>query len=324
MRRMLSDRRGFTLIELLVVIAIIAVLIGMLLPAVQKVREAAARSQCQNNMRQLVTGAMNYESTRKQLPPLMGPLTATGPARQYGTWAIYLMPYVELQPAFDQYINLGNQAPLTMETYSTTANVANVTGKRYSVYTCPSDAETNPFGIATPIPNYNYAANVGTFGTYGLVPAGSPAPPTFVPRMGMFNGANPSLRIRMTDIKDGASNTIMFGEVRQGLVSNDIRGMILFGDTSAFSTYEVPNAKTTPDQFSGTAPSTCPTAPATDMPCMDTSVLNQVTFYSRGRHTGGVNVAMGDGSVRFVANEVNLLAWRAAGTIEGNENLTLD
>jgi len=329
---MRRSRSAFTLIELLVVIAIIAVLIGLLLPAVQKVRDAAARASCQNNLKQLGLASASYESARKSLPPLMGPSSA----RDYGTWVIKLMPYLELDAAYNLYQYWGTPGPYPPnERYDTVLNFNNVTKFRYAVFTCPSDREATPLtantitgsspAVPNTIPNYNYAACVGTFGTYGLAPAGAPA--TFIPSMGAFSVNAPPKGIKMTDINDGTSNTILFAEVRQGQIAGDIRGFILWGDTAAFSTYSTPNNKTVAgaDQFSGTGLSTCPaTGVPVDMPCMNTGTATQVAMFARSKHTGGVNVVMGDGSVKFVTNEIAPANWAAAGTIDGKENLPLE
>ncbi|MFM7919749.1 MAG: type II secretion system protein, partial [Planctomycetaceae bacterium] len=95
-------QRGFTLIELLVVIAIIAILVALLLPAVQQAREAARRTQCKNNLKQIGLGMHNYESTYGMLPPAMGRFGCC-----WGTWLVNLLPYVEQTAVFQSYQNLG-------------------------------------------------------------------------------------------------------------------------------------------------------------------------------------------------------------------------
>src|SRR5262249_46912067 len=124
-------RRGFTLIELLVVIAIIAILIGLLLPAVQKVREAAARMQCANNLKQIALGQHNYHDTYKTLTPGVGKNGCC-----WGTWMMVILPYVEQNNLARIYTNFGGLDPLPR--YSGGVN-AQVTSTQLPIFTCPSD-----------------------------------------------------------------------------------------------------------------------------------------------------------------------------------------
>src|SRR5438270_12620774 len=145
---MFERRRGFTLIELLVVIAIIAVLIALLVPAVQKVREAAARSQCQNNLKQIGLGLHNYHGTHKKLP--VGYVNCC-----WGTWQTALLPFVEQDALWKLYKDFGN---INGERYGGVNNAPNVTRFRIPNYTCPSDMPNAPTGSIT---SHNYMANAG-------------------------------------------------------------------------------------------------------------------------------------------------------------------
>src|SRR5262245_19393261 len=144
-----QKRSGFTLIELLVVIAIIAILIGLLVPVVQKVREAAARSQCRNNLKQLGVAMHNYQDANRTLPK-------SEDSREtytccWGTWQMLILPYIEQEAAFRNYQNWGGSdvistdwpAPtpasiVTKPRYGTSVNVVATTGRRYVTLTCPS------------------------------------------------------------------------------------------------------------------------------------------------------------------------------------------
>src|SRR5437764_345085 len=143
-------RRGFTLIELLVVIAIIAILIGLLLPAVQKVREAAARAKCSNNLKQIALANMNYESTYGTFLP---GVSRTGCC--WGTWQVAILAYIEQKPLFDIYINFGGN-DTTGPRYGSGVNL-NVSKTRVPTFTCPSDTPTQVGSIM----NHSYVLNAG-------------------------------------------------------------------------------------------------------------------------------------------------------------------
>src|SRR3982751_3654822 len=150
-----QSRRGFTLIELLVVIAIIAILIGLLLPAVQKVREAAARSQCSNNLKQIALGNMNYESANSTFLPGVGKNGCC-----WGTWQVPILPYIEQDNLFKIYINFGG-LDYSGPRYAAGVNVG-VSGTRIKTFTCPSDTPSQVGSIM----NHNYVLNAGNTTLY--------------------------------------------------------------------------------------------------------------------------------------------------------------
>jgi prepilin-type N-terminal cleavage/methylation domain-containing protein/prepilin-type processing-associated H-X9-DG protein len=315
---MRRTRSGFTLIELLVVIAIIAILIGLLLPAVQKVREAAARMSCQNNLKQLGIAQHGYHDARGQLMPVVGPNGCC-----WGTWMVLILPHIEQDNAYNLYQNWGgNDAGNTGFPaasngtnglrYGSAPNTTNVTGRRYKAMTCPSDKENAPIGIMT---NHNYSVSTGTGSTYGAQYVGAA---TYSPQPGMFDGRSPYTRkTKLTDVTDGLSNTLMMAEVLQGQGS-DLRGFQWWGDASGVSTYAPPNTST-PDQIYST--SYCNNQPVEGRPCVGTG---GATFFSRSKHTGGVNVALGDGSVRFVNNSINATTWFFMGPISDGQVIQIN
>jgi prepilin-type N-terminal cleavage/methylation domain-containing protein len=215
-----GGEHGFTLIELLVVIAIIAILIGLLLPAVQKVREAAARAQCMNNLKQLGLATANCNDTYGLLPPICGgypSMTANGGA--VGTPLIYLLPFVEQQNLFNQcLVGAGLHTPLCW------GNPNNVYSIPIKTYICPSDPSIGPGnsnpqnGPSSPLaPATSYAGNSMVFAECTFTPGNPPSAIFPYIELGLGFGAPipyPNVwygRIPAT-IPDGTSNTVFWSE----------------------------------------------------------------------------------------------------------------
>ena len=319
-------RKAFTLIELLVVIAIIAILIALLLPAVQQAREAARRSQCKNNLKQMGLALHNYHDIYKTFPPgrtrrhssfIEGP--SAWYAGNYG-WLARLLPQMDQAPLFERIDwSLGNGTSGTDAHGG--VNGASPDGARrqkIAAFRCPSDPGT---GAVT------WTAPDGTR-VRGALSSGSYAPTNYVGSVGpIFNlptnpnqilgifGQNTAFGIR--DILDGTSNTVVISECVIGFPKLNVNGSgtpkacptsgtvdtsatrqrgnswfyLYFPQSSLFSTLLAPNSE-----------------------LWDCGVNSgEVTSAARSLHTGGVQALLCDGSVRFVSENINLQTWSDLG-----------
>lgn len=328
-------RHAFTLIELLVVIAIIAILIGLLLPAVQKVREAAARMKCSNNLKQIALGNMDYESANGTFLP---GVSRTGCC--WGTWQVPILPYIEQGNLFKIYTNFGGLDD-TGPRYAAGVNAA-VADARVPTFQCPSDIQS---GVGS-ITNNNYVLNAGNTSFYQVsIPIGCTGGAVNSTTCTMFGGApfgwyeDPATLAsggdsspvnyshgdptqgksgrprKIAEIIDGTSNTMMASEVCQGQGGSDYRGFSWWGGGAGYTAYSLPNSSD-PDVLTGAG---CHSTPP-NHPCTTTSTASRPRMQvARSRHTNGVNVAMCDGSVRFVPNSISLLTWWAVSTSQGGE-----
>jgi prepilin-type N-terminal cleavage/methylation domain-containing protein len=328
----LRRKLGFTLIELLVVIAIIAILIGLLLPAVQKVREAAARSKCTNNIKQIGLACHNYHDTNNQLPPayLVSRALGTGgwndENRIGPNWAVLILPYIEqgnlLQQTFagvtvQQSIqNYQAASPPSVTGGSEDQTWRNIRGTIIPTYTCPSESFGNTPGrrAGDGWARGNYGGNMGpdnpTNSQRGgvsqmTVPQGT-ANPFSAGGVLVINGGTTMAGVSNAD---GLSNTIMITHLRAGTSPDDMRGTWAFGmpgcSTHAASPQGDCLGPNHPNDGSDDVLG-CISQPNLAMGCWNGG-YGQAT--SRSQHPGGVVVGMGDGTVRFVANAISMDTW---------------
>ncbi|HYT93614.1 MAG TPA: DUF1559 domain-containing protein [Gemmataceae bacterium] len=296
-------RSGFTLIELLVVIAIIAVLIGLLVPAVQQVREAANRTTCQNNLHQMGVAAHNYLGTYKLFPPAYKTFTTntTTPLPGWG-WGTYLLPFIEQKPLFDQLAPLTNAfGGGTTNPVQATAGGSALSQTRIATYRCPSDQGADNNSIRFNHATSNYRAVAGTDAVY---------PPTWADRQDKGGVMFQNSTIRVEAIRDGTSNTLLIGEC---VYNTDITpqkwGAIWVGMTGYASTGTVVGARVSDVMWWVDA---------------STSIINGPAPQAFGsRHTGGAFFVFCDGSVRFFRdsgpiNTLRFLAGRDDGVTAGN------
>jgi prepilin-type N-terminal cleavage/methylation domain-containing protein/prepilin-type processing-associated H-X9-DG protein len=308
--------RGFSLIEMLVVIAIIAILIGLLLPAVQKVRGSAARIRCANNLKQVALALHNHHDTVGQLPHAtynyidstdysVAPYFSKNNRR---SWGQDVLPFLEQAPLFSRfeaYMATGGQAhgfPDNATVIPTLVCPADPTSPKTVTYWGGPGTTTQGF-------SGNYVVNAGS--DYFMK--------TDYAESARLDGMMFALsKVKLADVPDGTTNTALVGELilSPDTTGHDVRGRYYnpaHGGVT-FSTRLPPN-NAVPDQFAW-----CSGTPVSVAPCVWTTEYMFVSV--RSYHSGGVNMAMADGSVRFVRNEVTPAAFTALGSRAGNEPLT--
>jgi prepilin-type N-terminal cleavage/methylation domain-containing protein len=311
---------AFTLVELLVVTAIIAILIGLLIPAVQKVRAAAERTRCQNNLRQIGLAVHNFEYTNGYLPPNGAYVAADSDARFTGesySALARLLPYIE-QEALYRKVDLTASATSQPE----------VTAQRISVYVCPSEPNAVPRPGNPPRFPASYAANEGTWLVWDpeIGKGGDGAFPLV---------AFPSDRgIRMIDITDGTSTTVGFAEVRT--FGSYILGNGTAPEKPPDNAVEVAALRGTLQENvahtgwtegqtfqTGLTFVLAPNDSATDwvsgLDGSSTEDASCAAMTARSSHSFYVSVGLMDGSVRIISHTIALPVWRALGTRNGGE-----
>ena len=321
-------KRAFTLIELLVVIAIIAILIGLLLPAIQKVREAAARSKCSNNLKQIGLALHNYHDTYSKFPPIT-PNTARFSPTEAIYYVHFLLPYVE-QTGYFQAYGAGNPW-LQPQPYDAPPGTypASVNGVVLPVFSCPSDISgTNPKndgnGVHLFACNYfGMCSGLNDSNLWGFTPY--PAS-----QQALFNMGKGQT---IADITDGTSNSLAVVEYLTGLNDTDVRGCACTNRAGGQFLYaaQTPNSSVGDDLLD--LGGFCPSAngspnnePSQNLPCISDSSgpnfgdNNSVT--SRSRHVGGVQVVFCDGHVAFIPNNITLAAWQALAWVQDGQTVT--
>jgi prepilin-type N-terminal cleavage/methylation domain-containing protein/prepilin-type processing-associated H-X9-DG protein len=335
-----QTRGGFTLIELLVVIAIIAVLIGLLLPAVQSAREAARRAQCTNNMKQMGLALHQYESQENRLPPSMV-FSGNG---MTSLWTNGWSAYVRILPAIEQQA-VYSAINFTIAFQNWENRTA--TGVVIAAFLCPSEPNQQATDHASygKVGGVNYGWSMGDWYVWG----GFVYPP---PNRSAFG---PNQSRRWAEFQDGSSQTLIQAEVKNYQpYLRDCGGLSQINNPSSIPSPNADAMQVVPEYAGGT----CTFKPDGHAEWVDGGVHhtgfttawppNKITanttvrdldingqrekvggptfaaITSRSYHPGGVNVLLGDGSVRFIKSTIDGATWRALGTVAGTEVISSD
>lgn len=355
----LPARRGFTLVELLVVIATIGVLVGLLLPAVQAAREAARRMQCSNNLKQLSLAVHNFESARKRFPVnQIGPGKADmsgGYSSGYFSWIVPILPFFEQGNLYSQFDLLTNNGDGNSYKVSSSHPHAAAVASRIETLLCPSGTPSFNnaviLGSANPAPS-NYTANAG-WPSYSQGYAGERSAP------GTFNGVIPlhnpssvvgwhgSNHLGFASVTDGTSNTVLLSE--RLVQTGNSAAAINAGDKRLRSLHILERYETQPQivrqmssshahvfqsahigrSWASGSPLVAPThmhvqTPNSVIGHYNTSMdEGDFVITPSSQHTGGVNVALVDGSIHFVSDNVDSEVWWAVGARNDGRSETL-
>ena len=314
--------RAFTLIELLVVIAIIAVLIALLLPAVQQAREAARRTQCKNNLKQIGLAVHNYHDVHSVFPIDIGWNPRNNDRQGAFSHKVFLLPF--LDRASDYQRTNFDDYPWDSSGWYGNSNIT-AHSKRLPVFNCPTQSYETNGGQA----NFTYAINIGT------------QPPWDGSHNGLASfvgaGGTSDQPVTMGKITDGTSNTVAFSEFvidgRDTIAKHQVHTWATAGATnlatrqSCLATAGLSGRQGMRGSswawcFQGVGVAYTHTMAPNDQPCHSvggTDWLGNNGMSASSQHTGGVHVLMADGAVRFVSDTVDFDTWVAIGTRGGGE-----